>query len=411
MMKLLALLITLLSALTVGFCWTIEGSVWPHQGDENTLINLHYDVNTTYAGDARLKVCLNLYDFEKLSYDYSCDILLREINITIPGQYPNETFALSQNSWLYRFCLKLYFNGKTYSDCDKDNTFMLVNSNINQIYIQKENVLPTISVESEIKDIVNESEPFVSKVSVKNNMDYALNITVYSYAYNKTKLLSEGYSSSGWKKSWLANSREVELLPKETATLELRNRVNNSGIFDFKIRIRYGDGEYYDIKRKLVVLSKKRSNLILDPTVQLNDTLRVTVSNIGDVLGNATLIIASKNKQTIVNKLIEPRRSFEVKMRLEDIDQNVYIYLLQDGFLIDSQFFAFKGIAKTTNNTEFKITNSSNSSPISVENVISGYTALKDSDLETQKCGTETILYLIIVTISLTGFMMLIRKF
>lgn len=397
MMKQSALILILVSLLSQALAWTIEGSVTPHQGDGSTVINLYYEVNTTYAGAARLKIY------------YSCNIPLKELNITVPGTYSNENFTLSPLPWPCKVCLKLYFNQSTYSDCDKDNTFMLLNSGV----VGEGNTKPAITVDSEMPGVVDESEPFTSIAQVKNNKDYSVNITVYSYAYNKTKLLSEGYSG-GWKKNWLANQVQTELMPGETKRIELMNKVNVTGLFDFKIRIRYADGEYYDVKRELMVLKKKESKLFLNPIIQLNNTLRFTITNTGEVAGNASLIIVADNNQTIIEEVIEPKRSHEIKMLVSDLDQKIHAYLLEEGFLIESKFFEFEKTAQEFKTEKNKTEIIENSSLISVKNksgsvydTITGSYALESKN----GFGTETILYLIIVTISLIGFALLVRKY
>ena len=120
----IVLILLILASFNAAIAWVIEGSVSPHYGTADTEVVLSYVINSSYAGSARLMICLDEYDFNNLEYDYDCDILLREVNIILP-ESGEEIFRLSNPSWLYRFCLKLYTNysSSPYSDCDNDNTF------------------------------------------------------------------------------------------------------------------------------------------------------------------------------------------------------------------------------------------------------------------------------------------------
>jgi hypothetical protein len=96
---------------------------------------------------------------------------------------------------------------------------------------------------------------------------------------------------------------------------------------------------------------------------------------------------------------------------LGGVDQTVHAYLLENGFLIDSQIFEISN-SQILNHDNKKIENIANSSPKGVKtknesdmtSITGNYLLILDD-----KQRTETILYLIIVTISLIGFTFLVR--
>ncbi len=407
MMKLLALTLISASLLSTAFAWTIEGEVTPHKGDSNTEIVISYLLNETVKSDARVKVYLNEYDAEENGFDYTIDKVLMDYFEVNPEDISPIILRLNDtDSGFYRICLRLAYNSSYYRDCDKGNQFLLINNNEPSVIIVN-STLPAVSVESGILERVNQSEPFTSTVKITNNKDYSINVTAYSYAYNKSKCVSEG--------SWLANKVQAELQSMETAGFELINRINVTGVFDFKVMVRYADGEYYDVKRRIIVLKKNESRLILSPVAQLNSSVRLTVSNTGEAEGNASLIIVTSNDSARHDVIIKPRHSFEVKQELSNIDQNVYAYLFDNGFLIDAKEFSFKQYLNETRMTKTKTENIEDSSPASVESQVSdsksmvtGAYAFKQEELGV---NMETILYLIVITVSIIGFGLLIRRF
>lgn len=413
-MKLFALTLTLASLLNVCSAWTIEGSVYPHQGSEDTMINLHYEVNTTYSGTAKLKVCLNAHDFNKLSYDYSCDYNINEFNLTVPGVYDNLTFNLDAPSWLYRVCLKLTVNKSTYSDCDSDNTFMLIRGSTAPVIIAN-NTQPVISVESEVPDIANNKDAFTSQARITNNKDYSINITAYSYAYNGSRLLSEGFINDKWGKSWTANSATIELNPRETAVMKFVNKVNETGECDYRIRIRYASGEYYDVTRSILVLKKSESRLWLNPLVQLNESLRITVSNTGDLSGNASLILTSGNESIRHDFTVPDMKSIELRHNLSGDESVIHVHLLEDNYLVSSgliilnksipSLMIHESTAEEADEVQTLFIIDSSSQIITASRAV-GY-----SILSTEFPGTETVLNVIIVIVSIIGLCLLLRKY
>jgi len=379
------LLITLiLVSFNPAIAWVIEGSVSPHHGTTETEIALSYVINNSYTGKARLKICLDEYDFNNLKYDYDCDILLREVNITMPepGQ---EIFKLNQPSWLYRFCLKLYANGSTYSDCDNDNTFFLNNQYYEQP-VDEDKPLLIVSVYA--PEYVMQNHEFTSYVNINNQGSDDREVLVYSYAYNGSTIMSEGFINS-WKKSWTANQKRVVVPRLSSATVSLINRINNSGFFDYNVRVKFGD-ESIDTRKKINVSEEKIAIASIDSISYDNQSLIVCTKNLGAADANVTLKLFSYNLSIEESFLVSPKRTVEKNFTIPDLGF-VHVLLLVDKSIIDEEGLTID-YANEVVQEDFLINKTANVAE------------------QTQIFSIETVLYSITVTICLAGVYLLVRK-
>lgn len=81
---------------------------------------------------------------------------------------------------------------------------------------------------------------FTTTVLIKNRANSSLDLEIYSYLYEHSTIMSQGWSGEKWGNSRTANAKKIALAPNGSATIELVNMPReNIGAekYTFKVRI------------------------------------------------------------------------------------------------------------------------------------------------------------------------------
>ncbi len=117
-------------------------------------------------------------------------------------------------------------------------------------------------------------EPFNVKVRLENTGIYEREYIVYSYAYQGSRCLTYGLGEDGWKKTWTANQRIMEVPEHSSKEIILESLFPDDtlpGIYTYRIRLKY-NGKEYDITRALKLKEPP-------PSVILNATENVSMES------------------------------------------------------------------------------------------------------------------------------------
>jgi hypothetical protein len=88
---------------------------------------------------------------------------------------------------------------------------------------------------------VRVGEAFDAVVTIQSLSQAEQAFEVQSYAYDGSRLLSEGFAAKAWAKGWDANAASLKLAAGANATLTLRNRIKEGiepGLYKFRVKIR-----------------------------------------------------------------------------------------------------------------------------------------------------------------------------
>lgn len=127
-------------------------------------------------------------------------------------------------------------------------------------------------------------DEFTIKVKITNNLSVFKNFTVYSYVYKGNTPVSLGYNAEKdeWAATYTANQRSVGIGPKASATIELRNIIEDNtepGTYNLRVRIKL-DNKETDITREITVNPK--------PAKAEEQEESITVQTIPNQTGNET---------------------------------------------------------------------------------------------------------------------------
>ncbi|MBD3312117.1 hypothetical protein GF352_01525 [archaeon] len=377
--------ILVLASLGSAVAWMIEGEVSPHQGDRDTVITIDYDINNTVTDDARVKVYLNAYDPIDNGFDYNIDKTLIEYFEVEPDNLSPIRIELTNTvSGLYRICLRLAHNSSYYRDCDKANQFLLIDDTPIWIQgLQEESPELKLVVESPSQVLVNEG--FEVNVTIVNEGSGVFDGRLYSYVSNGTKVSVGSYSG---------NQESLFLSPGAETLIRLDNEVFSRG--NHSLVVKAVGGEKYEVRRGITVLEPEGKRF-LSRLRFINDELRIVASNTGSVNKSVLIKLYSLNYSFSQEAGLDPRRSYEVFINSSLLSGRVYVFLFENGLLVDEESI----LTPSDNGTPFVF---NNESPVqNGTRVITGSFVVPDG-------SGETLLYPVIVISSLVMVLLLLWK-
>lgn len=132
----------------------------------------------------------------------------------------------------------------------------------------------------EFDETVYVGDVFRTRIVIFNNYSNSQNVTIYSYAYDNTTLISDGLNDSLWSHNWNANKVSFEIMPYSNHSVVLFNKIENvsSGLYRFRARMFYS-GRKYDISRWISVQSRLDWNTLSVDCGLLGSLGQVTVTN------------------------------------------------------------------------------------------------------------------------------------
>lgn len=369
----------------------IEGVVTPHTGTKDTIVILKYEANiSNFNGIGKLKICLNRYDFVNLRYpacdwpSYYCETMLYYGDIIIENGYSKGYLEFNLTDfepWLYRFFIELNTTYKSY-DCDKDNTFFLQGKEI--IRIDK-----GIKVKAEIPDEVFAGEDFYIHVNITNEGEEK-NLKVYSYAYKNLTCISSG--------GWLGNLKEIFLSNLSSVSFNLKNKIleNYSGVYKFKVRVRY-DNKKYDISKDILVKKKRKFDIKIKK-FEFNcssEEYKLKISNFGNEISKIKIILIG-NKIFEKNFSIAPyfTKEFYFHENLSEKNFNSYLFIFLNNTLIE----------RSKIKIDCPETNSNSSNEIITSNF------LKVNSYSNEIGDEISLLYILLILIALIGIFTILKK-
>jgi len=95
-------------------------------------------------------------------------------------------------------------------------------------------------------------QTFETVVRVKNNATTRRNLTIYAYAFDGNKLLSDGKANGTWQGDWEANAQTISLGAGESTNIGFMNKIKtNVTAGTYKLRVRIKDVK--DLTRSLKI--------------------------------------------------------------------------------------------------------------------------------------------------------------
>jgi len=305
--------------------------------------------------------------------------------------------------------MRLAYNSKYYTDCDSNNQFLLLDDTpiINNIQMPEQSI--TINTESPV--IVNSSDEFTTNISIKNTGASDINLNIYSYALNNSKKISEG--------DWGSNLQSFLISPNSIVNTTLKNTINHNGTFKLRVRAEYS--KTVDITKEITVVNDKISRLIMDKPILVNNNIRVTVTNLGTITENVTMFLYTSNGEIINNLSLNPRTCKEVFIDATNITGFIKSTLYNNNILIlNTDSFINKTIKNEETSIKYFEEKTNNSLQTSDEEnalLFMGAQTTNNSDFnirlnsdKTTKISTETLLYSLIVGVSLISGYVVIKK-
>jgi hypothetical protein len=174
------------------------------------------------------------------------------------------------------------------------------------------------------------NEKFEVSFNLTNNKNYTQKYTIYSYAYKGSKAYSESRE---------ANSMNISLGPYETNEIILDDKVLESGMFSYKIKIfREGIKTAKEITETIFVEGNKNKEKI----VMIDNVLVKSVENNKAVLNVKVTggdVISIESFYDTINKTISTKKTFDITVPIY-LYENVLYVVLYDGESI-SDFMRF----------------------------------------------------------------------
>ena len=399
-----------LTIINISSAAMIESEVNTHQGDRNTEITINYTLDPSITSDARIKLYLDKYDTTNNNFDSNIDkTIIEYFDINPLNTSPISVRLTDETSWFYRICMRLAYNSKYYTDCDSNNQFLLLDDTpiINNIQMPEQSI--TINTESPV--IVNSSDEFTTNISIKNTGASDINLNIYSYALNNSKKISEG--------DWGSNLQSFLISPNSIVNTTLKNTINHNGTFKLRVRAEYS--KTVDITKEITVVNDKISRLIMDKPILVNNNIRVTVTNLGTITENVTMFLYTSNGEIINNLSLNPRTCKEVFIDATNITGFIKSTLYNNNILIlNTDSFINKTIKNEETSIKYFEEKTNNSLQTSDEEnalLFMGAQTTNNSDFnirlnsdKTTKISTETLLYSLIVGVSLISGYVVIKK-
>ena len=382
----------------------IEADVNPHQGNRETGILVNYSINETIKSDARVKLYLNQWDPVDNGFDYNIDYTLRDYFAVDPGNLsPLNIKLTSIPSGFYRICMRLAHNGSYYRDCDSGNQFLLIDDTpINSVV--QEDPLP-IKLEVFVPEQVFVGEEFVINASIINDGVLSKEVKVYSYVHNGSKRVSEGV--------WDSNAENLTLSPGSIASVSLRNEVRVLG--DYSLTVKAVHESSISVRRDLKVVQHVEDNISLNEIRDIDDMLRIVVSNPTMEAHDLCLRVYSPDYVYEQNFTLSPKRSSEDFFNLTNW---LIVFLYSGNYLIDEKVYVDNSSpinnSPVTINESFVVNNTFNTISGLLNNspsyVNESYQAITGNAFIEPVFSMETLLYSFIVMISLTVMSVLLWK-
>ncbi|NOQ55378.1 MAG: hypothetical protein GQ477_01085 [Nanohaloarchaea archaeon] len=156
-----------------------------------------------------------------------------------------------------------------------------------QGYDQKSKSDPALNViKNKIYEVIEFDETvyvgdvFQTQIAIFNNLSAIQNVTIYSYAYDNTTLISDGLNDSLWSHNWNANKMSFEVLPYSNYSVVLFNKIENvsSGLYRFRARMFYS-GRKYDISRWISVHSREDHDILSVECNMFGSLGQMTITN------------------------------------------------------------------------------------------------------------------------------------
>ena len=381
-LKAIFILIIFLTLGNLALGWHIEGSVSPHKGDRERDITITYSINKPIK-NPRVKVYLSNYIPETNSFNTSTShILINYFNVDPDNISPIHLKLTDEPSNFYRICLGMRCDGcsSTYTDCDKDNQFLLIDDTpIQETVVKVEPSDLHVFVSAPQKVFAGERF-FVNATLANDGGDKE--IRLYSYVRNGSKKVSEG--------SWTGNAIFVQLAGRSSSTFTLSNVVNKVGKFLLTVRANYG--KKISVVREINVVRRPLEEIGLS-TLLVNKTLRILVSNPDYYEHNATFVLFTPDNVTVKKISILPKHSYESFFNLPEGRSSLLLFNRTS--LVSSNSFLI------------------NASPVKPVVITHEPVEVMNSSPENQqqpKVKVETLLYPLIVFVSLSSLAVVLKK-
>ena len=207
----------------------------------------------------------------------------------------------------------------------------------------------------EYPQVVATGQTFISRVEVKNKFSTAKTFEVYSYIFDKQKVLTEG--------GWTGNKQDVQIFAGQSAGIFLVNTVRTDiepgSAYSFRARVKVGDSQIDDTRNIEIirgnVTAEKQANISsfytrakeLYPGRQI--VLYARVENNRDSEQSFVLELVNESKKEITLDK-KSAKTFDFQITLPDYGREYVLRLLQNDTVIDERTLDLQ-IVKSTQET------------------------------------------------------------
>jgi hypothetical protein len=297
--------------------FSVESSVDPHEGIGD--LTLHYwETNGTDILRVYRLPC------EISDEGIQCDTM-KESNKILEKEINSDGYEqLSISGYgIYRICVKLKESGR--QDCDKDNYYLLQDQSVQTVvqYVEVEKIVEKKDIEVNVISVptkVDQNISFSVKVNVSNPFE-PVEAEIYSYVYNGSRCVSGG---------WTKNKKTVRLETNYTE-VSLNNTAIFPGTFKFKVRVKHNNTDYDSHPIEISVEEIKFSRLSMSKIRYSNNTIRLEVSNTGNIGANATLI--SETLGLNISIYIGPNKTIQITNKTRALNSPTNILLFSEDVL------------------------------------------------------------------------------
>ena len=167
-------------------------------------------------------------------------------------------------------------------------------------YIRSKDYSLNVYVEKNIRN----NESFDVLISLFNYKRRKLSLDVYSYGYDRNRLLTYGYNNGTWEKKWDANKVHLEIEPFKKKEVWLKNKfvVDRNGSYNFKVRLR-GDINKDVVQKVKVVKDLEKNYSVEDVLEKLK--YREEYDNISVECYNKSIKIRNNENKRVHLKVLE----------------------------------------------------------------------------------------------------------
>jgi uncharacterized protein YneR len=207
----------------------------------------------------------------------------------------------------------------------------------------------------EYPQVVATGQTFISRVEVKNKFSTAKTFEIYSYIFDKQKVLTEG--------GWVGNKQDVQIFAGQSADIFLVNTVRTDiepgSAYSFRARVAVGDSKIDDTRNieiiKGNVTAGKPANIsnfytkvkIFYPGKQIVLYARVE-NNLGSEQGFTLEVVNETKKEISLDK--KSAKTFDFQITLPDYSRTYVLRLLQNDTVIDERTLDLQIVS--TNSTQ-----------------------------------------------------------